>query len=517
MPWELSRFQHLTVLGQAYVLTGDEKYTNEFIAQITDWIDKNKPKFGVNWTCTMDVAIRVCNWIVAYDYFKGSKEIKEDFLVLFLKSLYQHGKHVRSNLEYSEHLTSNHYLSNIAGLVYIGTLFPEFKESAEWRQFGINELIKEMDKQVYDDGCDFEASTCYHRLVLELFFYSTLVVVVNHETFNGNNHKEIAQKVFGEKYVIKLYKMFDAVLYLLKPNGMMPQIGDNDSGRFHVFANRDILDMRYLLTLGAIYFKESRFKIKEFGYCEDAVWIFGKDGYDIWEGLEAVSLTDIESRAFPDSGWYVSRHNNNYMLISCGPNGQNDNGGHCHNDKLSFELCVDGKDVVVDPGTYMYTPEPEWRNLFRSTSYHNTVAIDLQEQSRIKESNYHLFNLENDAVTKVIRWECGTEVDVFIGEHYGYERLSGPVIHQREIRFHKIEGRVQVIDRFFGEGNHTFRWYLTQSPDHHKDIVISSEYLKWKKEAGYYSRQYGEKKGTIKFASEVNSSVPFEAIFWIEG
>src|SRR5581483_5355732 len=38
VPWELSRCQHFTRLGQAYWLTGDERYAAEFVAETSDWI-----------------------------------------------------------------------------------------------------------------------------------------------------------------------------------------------------------------------------------------------------------------------------------------------------------------------------------------------------------------------------------------------------------------------------------------------------------------------------------------------
>ena len=66
VPWELSRFQHLTTLGEAYFLSNDEKYVKEFVNQITDWIENNPPKFGVNWTCTVDVAIRACSRLLGW-------------------------------------------------------------------------------------------------------------------------------------------------------------------------------------------------------------------------------------------------------------------------------------------------------------------------------------------------------------------------------------------------------------------------------------------------------------------
>ncbi|GAJ15349.1 unnamed protein product, partial [marine sediment metagenome] len=97
VPWELSRFQHLITLGEAYFLSRDEKYVKEFVNEITDWIENNPPEFGVNWNCTMDVAIRVCNWLLAWDFLKGASLISNEFIIKFFKSLFQQGRHIRNN------------------------------------------------------------------------------------------------------------------------------------------------------------------------------------------------------------------------------------------------------------------------------------------------------------------------------------------------------------------------------------------------------------------------------------
>jgi len=514
IPWELSRFQHLTTLGEACLISKDEKYTKEFVNQVTDWIEHNPPKFGVNWKCTMDVAIRACNWLLAWEFFKNSPLIGNESIIKFFKSLLQHGRHIKNNLEYNETLTSNHYLSDIVGLVYLGVLIPEFKESKKWKDFGIEELKKEMEKQVYHDGVDFEASTCYHRLVLELFFYATFLVIINGKNFKEDNFTEVGNEIFGEEYLQRLYKMFEFVLYALKPNGKMPQIGDNDNGRLHIFAKRGVLDMRYLLTLGAIFFKEPKFKIREFGFCEEALWVFQEKGYKIWQDLEENCLKNISSRAFPDAGWYIMRSDKNYMFVSCGSNGQNGNGGHCHNDKLSFELCINGKDVIVDPGTYVYTAEPEWRNKFRSTTYHNTVVVDGEEQNRFDEKS--LFEMKNDAEVKCLRWKTSGDTDIFIGEHYGYKRFSQPVIHKRQIKFHKKDKKWEIIDKFTGEGEHNLEWNLILSPEFKQELKISSDKLRWHREPAFYSSEYGIITKTEKLTSTLKTKIPVEVKFWME-
>lgn len=534
VPWELSRFQHLTALGEAYFLSEDEKYVEEFVNQVTDWIENNLPKFGVNWKCTMDVAIRVCNWLLAWEFFRNSPSISNEFIIKFFKSLLQHGRYIKNNLEWSETLTSNHYLSDVVGLVYLGVLIPEFKESKKWKNFGIEELEKEMRKQVYPDGVDFEASTCYHRLALELFFYAIFLVIINDKNFKEDNFIEVGHEIFGEKYLQRLYKMFEFVLYALKPNGRMPQIGDNDNGRLHIFTKRDVLDMRYLLNFGAIFFKEPKFKVKEFGFCEEALWILGEKGYKIWQDLQENCLANIGSKTFPDAGWYIMRNDKNYMFISCGPNGQNGNGGHCHNDKLSFELCIDGEDMIVDPGTYTYTAEPEWRNKFRSTAYHNTVVVDGEEQNRFNERN--LFGMTNDAQVKVNKWETNDEYDFLDAQHSGYECLSEPVTHRRQILFDRKQGYWIVRDILTGMGKHTFDLYLHFAPmkleiKKEDPLVVNSnlapgpnivivpmetEGLKLSIQEGSVSFGYGEKvtAPVIRYSKTTRTPVQFVTVIY---
>ncbi|PIU42229.1 MAG: heparinase [Candidatus Omnitrophica bacterium CG07_land_8_20_14_0_80_42_15] len=518
VPWELSRFQHLTILGYAYWLSGDEKYTKEFIGQINSWIENNPPRRGVNWTCTMDVAIRACNWIAGYHFFKNSFEIAPKFLDRFLDSLYKHGKHIMANLEGSMRLTTNHYLSNIVGLIYLGMMFSKLKEARKWREFGFKELIKEMERQVYSDGCDFEASTCYHRLVLELFFFATLLIVINDKEFKGENYSEIAEKTFGRIYTEKLYKMFEVVLHLLKPNGQMPQIGDNDSGQLVNLYYREVLDMRYLLALGAVFFKEPKWKIKEFFKSNEEILevliTYGKNGIQVWNSLEWNSIENIGSKAFINAGWYVMRNNKDYCLISCGPNGENGLGGHCHNDKLSFELNMNGHDIIVDPGTYVYTALPEARNRFRSTARHNTVLIDGKEQNKINKHN--IFKMGNGSHSRCLKFETGKDTDIFVGEYYGYKHFLSQVIHQREIKFHKKEKKLEIIDRFKGKGKHDLEWNFVLSPHLSKDIEIHSEELAFYKEFASYSSEYGKIEKTKKITSRLNATIPLEVKIFIK-
>ncbi|MBN2072472.1 MAG: heparinase II/III-family protein, partial [Actinobacteria bacterium] len=258
----------------------------------------------------------------------------------------------------------------------------------------------------------------------------------------------------GGEYASKLYRMFEFVLHAIKPDRKMPQVGDNDSGRFLLFGMEDLADMGYLLALGSVFFREKKFKIEEFGFCGEVLWVFGKDGYEAWNGPGENHLANITGRGFPDAGWYIMRNDKSYMIVSAGPNGQNGNGGHSHNDKLGFELAFKGDSIIIDPGTYLYTPLPERRNEFRSTSYHNTAVVDGKEQNEFKPGR--LFVLEDKTKVSVKSWKTTERYDFLEAEHYGYQRLDEPIIHRRLFIFDKVESFWVIKDIFSGKGRHDF-------------------------------------------------------------
>ena len=164
VPWELSRCQHLPSVGIAYLVTGNPRYATEIITQIEDWIDANPPGYGVNWACTMDIAIRAVNWLWAYNLIVSSASLGDAFVMKFLASLISHARHITRNIErYAGGITTNHTLANYVGLLYLGLTLPEFPEAERWTADGMNGIEDCMKLQVLPDGADFENSIAYHR------------------------------------------------------------------------------------------------------------------------------------------------------------------------------------------------------------------------------------------------------------------------------------------------------------------------------------------------------------------
>lgn len=412
IPWELSRFQHLFTLGKAYWITNDEKYYLECKEEIEDWIAENPVYMSVNWACAMDVAIRAVNWIFFYFHFKDLIDNDKEFLNKFNKSLYNHGKFIFLNLEKGIKFSNNHYLSDLVGLFYLGIYFNKLQnnEVKKWLNFSKRELEREMFIQNNKDGSNYESSTSYHRLVTELMFFPMILG-------DENNIK------FSQEYKDRLEKMFEFLAKIIKPNGKIPMIGDVDNGRLLIFSNYsswEVNDVRDLLSLGGEYFNNTLLKNGGAIRKEDKLWIFN-------------SLSDEEEKyynrsvKFDDGGYYILRNSEIYCFIRCGELSCRGQGGHSHNDQLSFELNVQGEDFIVDTGTGVYTANKNIRNLFRSTRQHNTVYIKGYEQNYFDENS--LFEMREETFAKCIKFED----DCFEGNHQGYLKKLN-TIHNRKVK-----------------------------------------------------------------------------------
>ncbi len=432
VPWELSRFQHIFILGKAYWITDDKKYALEFKEEIVDWIKKNPIEMSVNWTCTMDVAIRAVNLICGCFFFEKSSSIENEFWIKFNKLLYLHGRFIFKNLENEGQYNGNHYLSDLTGLIWLGIYFGDFiveddeKENnpKDWLEFGIMEFENEMKNEVNEDGTNYEASTSYHGLVTELFLITTILC-------NKNNIH------FSKEYMQRLEKMCEFIMDITKPNGLSPIIGDADDGRLLIVSNYgswEKRDFRHILAVAGEYFDRDDFRYAGRDYIEDSLWIIG-------DFKSPQVIPKLSSKFYNNGGYYILRNDRIYCLIRCGELSCRGEGGHSHNDQLSIELNVDGEDFIVDPGTYVYTSDYKMRNLFRSTKMHNTLQIGNCEQNDFDK--YDLFYMKEQSFAKCIKFN----ETMFLGEHYGYKKKCN-VVHQRMINLH--ENELNVEDKLIG-------------------------------------------------------------------
>lgn len=450
VPWELSRLQHLPTLGIASALSGEARFRERAVAHVASFLAENPVYRGVNWRCTMDVALRASQILAAEGYLRGAGD--ERFWSNLLKALLLHARYILDNLEDGP-VRGNHYLSDLAGLYLCGLGLPELREAPGWREFGRESLVSEMRRQVTVEGLDYEASLSYHAFATEMFLFPALLGAEKGDPFPA-------------PYLEKLEKMLQAAAILIRPDGTLPQIGDNDDGRFLIFSqyHRPRRDWRPLMALGAFLFRRPEWLPLAGDAWVEGAWVLGGPFVRWRQSLSPRSggpFPPFRSHAFAEAGVYQLGAGPVQMVVDAGGVGQGGNGGHAHNDTLAFDLFAFGREILPDRGTGVYTPDLALRSRFRSTRAHNTIRVDGEEMNPFPEEPFRLIPADSP---RVLRWRLGERYAYLRAEHSGYRRLPGGVVHRRAILLDRAKGVFRIEDRLEGEGWHRFEGSFHLAP-----------------------------------------------------
>ena len=477
VPWEISRLQWLLPAGQAYLLTGEERYAAGARDILEDWIRANPYARGVNWAIAMEPALRIFSWTWLLHACGRSRAWADArFRERLLRTVYLHGEFVDRNIERGE-VNGNHTTADAAALVLAGLLLPG-AAPRRWAEQGWAILVEELPRQVHPDGVDFEASTAYHRLVGELFALPALL---------RRAHGLAVPAAYAER----LQAMSRFTEAYTGPDGLAPLWGDTDDGRALPLGGQDVDDHRSLPALAGAVAADPRPGNAEAG------WLVGAAGV-------AAPGPESGSSAFRDGGAFVLRAGADHVFIDCGPVGLAGRGGHGHNDCLSFEAVLDGVRLVRDSGSYVYTASAEERNRFRATAAHNTPRIDGAEQNRIPDS---LWQLVDDAQPELLL----AEELRFRGGHTGYMRLSDPVRPVRTIALHPGLHALVVHDAFESRGRHDVEipYHLAEGIEagtaEDQTLSLGGFVLRWRSpeewescvEPAWISPSYGVKRASL--------------------
>jgi uncharacterized heparinase superfamily protein len=506
--WELNRFHQVWWLGKAYWATHSEEYARKFTELIDDWIQKNPVGYGPNWSISMEVAVRACNWIAGYYFFCESKSLSSEFRQRFLKSLYAHACYIDSHLEFARR-NGNHLLADIVGILFLGVFFKSAPVGERWTRWAVQALQEEMETQVYADGVDYEKSIAYHRLVLELFYTATVLCQVNKISL-------------GEPFLKRLEKMFEFVLAYTRADGSVPNVGDADDARlFQLSLREDFNDHRHALSVGAILFQRADFRTAAGKFAQDALWLFGGEGFEMHQRLQPSQEIPV-SRAFADGGFFVMRSNEAHVFIDAGDIGMHGRGGHGHNDVFSFELWCDNHPFIVDSGTYTYSPDVKSRNEFRSTAAHNLLVVDGSEQADFTG----LWSIREDEThPRVLDWVSSQDRDVLEAEHYAYLALPSRITHKRRFELNKSPLSLVITDALSGSGSHLIERYLHFAPQvsvtisgpqkaiariENASYIISVNTGEISLHDAWYSRGYGVRERNKVLKVTINATLPAE-------
>jgi len=437
--WELNRHQWFVTLGQAYRLTGNERYAEVFACLVREWLGANPRGRGINWTSSLELALRLISWCWALALFRGSPSLSPELFVAMLSSLWGHARHVERHLSY--YFSPNTHLTGEAlGLFYAGVVFPELRDAERWRRLGARILVQELERQVLPDGVYFEQSTCYQRYTLDIYLHFWSL---------ARQADVPVPPLVGES----IGRMLDFLLAIRHGDGSLPQIGDADGGRLLPLGPRTPDDTRDVFSTAAIVLGRADCAWAAGQLALETLWLLGPTSDRMFENLQPSSPRSAPSRHFAAGGYVVMRsgwHRQAHQLVlDVGPLGCSVSAGHGHADLLSIQCAAFGRPHVVDPGTYVYAGEPGWREHFRGTGAHSTVTVDGEDQAVTTGP----FRWGARPAARLRHWRSTPLLDFADASHGAYRRLDDPVTHRRRVLFVKPRYWV-VVDDLAGAAEH---------------------------------------------------------------
>jgi hypothetical protein len=437
--WELNRHQWLVTLAEAARLTGDARYREHAFAVLEGWRRAHPYGHGVNWSSSLEVAFRLIAWSWLFAISDGLGVTGPADLDALVDSMRAHAQHIERYL--SVYFSPNTHLTGEAlGLYYAGVLLADDSRAATWRALGASILQRESERQVSEDGVYCEQATCYQRYTAEIYLHYLILA-------------DRAGDVVPEDVRARVERVIDFLVAINQPSAGMPAIGDADGGWVLPLTSRAPGDCRGVFALAAACFKRADYAWAAGGLQPEVIWMLGDKGVQAFDALLPAPPVAKPSRLYFEGGYGVMRSgwgpDARRLIFDTGPLWQGACRAHGHADLLSVQCAAFGEEFLVDPGTYCYTPEPAWREHFRSTRAHNTVMVDAENQAEPRGP----FGWRGPVHTEVREWRSSADADYADAEHTAYERLSDPVRHRRRVLFVKPHYWV-IVDDVYGRARH---------------------------------------------------------------
>ena len=345
--WEWGRHRDLVVLARASALEpGNEAWIGELDRLLTLWLAATPLEKSVHWYSNLELALRAIAWDQVLQL--AGPRLRPETTRGLLLQLTQIRRHLWRDLPYTvSSMRNNHLLGDSLGMMTLDRMLgvsPSGRSTRWARRLFANQL----ERQFAADGSMVEDSLSYHRFVLEMLATAVLI---------------------GERDPRLMSALRDASNHLVSLgalDGGVPQYGDWDEGRV-LTTSGDPLDVAGSALLGLALSGER---------LPSHLW----DEHDLlaWYAPRPESATSEGPRA-PDvsSSGGLSRavrgHWNVWLKSGSAPS-------HGHADLGHVSARVGQEWLLSDPGTGTYNGPIEVRNGFRTSSAHNALVIDGEDQ-----------------------------------------------------------------------------------------------------------------------------------------
>lgn len=446
-PRELSRLWFLQAAMQSALFEksqGIEGGLAPVFAALEDFERENPLARSVNWEPT-EAAMRLFSLLLLFDMAMQG-EAAPDHLAMLLRMIAAHGAFLWRTMSWdAAGGGGSAFATQLSALFLAGSLLAGHEPGAELWQRRTRDLVgAEILTQFLQDGVHVEKSLFGHRLVTEMFLFCLLVM-------------QRQDMTLPDEALVRLRRACHYLAETRRPDGCWPVLGDTDDARIFGFDPADVRLQDGVLALGAVLFNDAALRPAGGSHPlpPSLLWLLGQSGLDAFLALPAAGGKAV-SRHYAAGGVMVVRQDGNYLLFDAGEAGR-----HGHNDLLSFELCLDGHPLLVDPGCPTYTGDLKLRRLFRSAAYHNGLVVDKKDIAPITGP----FSISGVAKPRDVSFRQEGGLVRMAAGHAGYGRLASPVSVQREISFDPSAAVFECYDTLTVKGPHRVDRYFHFVPE----------------------------------------------------
>lgn len=467
--WELNRLQHLPLLAEAWLFTGDERFADAALNHVDSWIAQNPVGTGIAWRGAFEAALRGISVAVAAQGLRTAPQMTTARYRRIVRMLDVSARYCWSGRSLFSS-ANNHLIGEIAGVLSIGLLVPELRRPKLLRPRAVEALADQAVKQILADGAGAEQSITYQVSAVE---HMCLAIVLLRLSGAGVPARLTSAVDRSADFLIGLIGSID-------PD---PRYGDDDDG----FALRLGAEHKRTVRehLGIVAAVTGNAAARRYGVPTlTAAWFADALGTDLDE-IGAGNGSDEAPPDFyaPHGGLAVLRRNGQRVTMDVGPLGYLSIAAHGHADALAVTLSAQGRELIVDTGTGSYYGQPTWRAMHRGTRAHATVCVDNADQSVAGGPFYW----QQQAITTVNKVDIGQ--GVIDAQHDGYQRLTDPVVHRRWLISPPQDTTVAIVDFLDGRTEHDVAVSWPLHPDlaaapngnghlvtHEGDLVLEIRY-----------------------------------------
>lgn len=406
--WEVNRLQHLQPMAALARRTGDAQLAGFVANEIESWISDNPPFLGVNWSSGIELSLRAISVLSATRllgegaFSAGQRRAIRGFLAASGHWISRYPSRFSS--------ANNHLIAEAAGLLLIAIACPDLPDAGRWTAYARRVLLEEVDRQFHADGIGAEQSPTYTAFTLEFYLLAAKA-------------SEAAGNPLPHAVLDRMALAGEALSWFMDENGDVPRIGDDDEGR--VIVSDPAADRFYVASVlsatASVCDRPDIAPPVAPPHLRDV--IFGRSvGHGRPEG----------ATCFPEGGYSVLRdrvHDKQLVLaMDHAPLGHLSIAAHGHADALAVWLSYGGRPLLADAGTYLYHAGGAWRDAFRGTPLHNTLAIAGESSSLVSGA----FNWKAKAVVDGVKVDCDPKAFRCEAAHDGYLGRFG-VKHARSL------------------------------------------------------------------------------------